>query len=44
MTALDPGNIRTRGPEEFYESSLFELPADARVTTIRWESNTPPKT
>jgi hypothetical protein len=44
MTAVGPGNIMDRGPEEFYVSSPFKLPEGACVTTISWEADTPPTT
>ena len=44
MTAVGPGNIMDRGPEEFYVSSAFRLPVGAHVTRISWEAEVPPKT
>jgi hypothetical protein len=44
MVAVNPGNILDRGPEEYYTSSPFELPAGARVQSISWEVEVPPKT
>jgi hypothetical protein len=44
MTAVPPSNQRDRGPEEFYESTAFELPAGARPTSISWEADVPKKT
>ena len=37
MCTVDPGNIMDRGPRERYTSEVFELPAGARVRSIRWE-------
>ena len=44
MTAVSPHSIADRGPEEFYLSAPYELPAGARVTEIAWEAETPPRT
>jgi len=44
ITAIEPGNLLDRGPEEYYESVPHELPTGARVTGIAWEADTPPKT
>jgi hypothetical protein len=44
MVTMDPGNIMDRGPEEFYTSQPFELPADAWPASISWEAEIPPKT
>jgi len=44
MVTMDPGNIMDRGPEEFYTSQPFELPADAWPVSISWEAEIPPKT
>ena len=41
---LSPGNQRTRGDEEYYESSPFELPAGTSVTDISWKAAVPRKT
>lgn len=41
---LTPGNQSTRGTEEYYESSEYQLPPKAAVTNIRWEADLPPKT
>ena len=43
MTAVGPGNIVDRGPEEYYTSAPFELPRDARVEKIIWDADIPPK-
>ena len=44
MTSVEPGNIMDRGPEEYYISSAHELPNRAKVGSIRWDADTPPKT
>lgn len=44
MTAVEPGNIVDRGPEEYYVSCPFKLPDGACVTGIAWEADLPPKT
>jgi len=44
ITAIEPGNLLDRGPEEYYESAPHELPPGARVTGIAWDADTPPKT
>ena len=44
MTAVGPGNIVDRGPEEYYVSSPFKLPERTHVTGISWEAEVPPKT
>jgi FG-GAP-like repeat len=44
MTCMAPANQRDGGPEEFYESSVFELPGNVRLTAIAWEADVPPKT
>ena len=44
MTAVGPGNIVDRGPEEYYLSRPFKLPPGAAVTAIGWEADEPPKT
>jgi hypothetical protein len=44
MTAVPPSNQRDRGPEEFYESSIGELPAGARPISISWDADVPKKT
>jgi hypothetical protein len=44
MISLEAGNQRDRGPEEYYVSAPFELPAGARVRRISWEADLPPKT
>ena len=44
MTAVDPGNIMDRSPEEYYMSVPYKLPADSWVTKISWQAHVPPKT
>ncbi|MBI2825505.1 MAG: VCBS repeat-containing protein [Planctomycetia bacterium] len=44
MTCIAPANQRDGGPEEFYESSVCELPAAARLTALDWEADVPCKT
>ncbi len=43
MTALEPGNALTRGPEEYYESAPFELPLGAVLRKACWEGTIPAK-
>ncbi|HXK62199.1 MAG TPA: hypothetical protein PLP42_20120, partial [Acidobacteriota bacterium] len=44
MIPVDPGNQLDRGPEEYYVSAPFELPASARATAISWKADIPDKT
>lgn len=44
MVHVNPGNIRDRGDEEYYESGPFKLPGDASVRGVAWQAETPPKT
>ena len=44
MCAINPGNIMTRGPEEFYFSEERVADADCTVTGIEVEGEIPPKT
>lgn len=44
MMAVEPGNIRDRGPAEYYTSRPFKLPAGASATSIAWEAELPPST
>lgn len=44
MLAVDPGNLMDRGPEEFYTSNPYELPAGASIRALRWEAELQPKT
>jgi hypothetical protein len=44
LTGVEPANQRDRGPEEYYESSPFQLPLGARPTSISWDAEVPPKT
>jgi len=43
MTAVGPGNIMNRGPEEYYVSPPFKLPPEASAQKISWETELPPK-
>ena len=44
MLAVDPGNIMDRRSEEYYISSPFKLPNDAKVSTICWDAELQEKT
>ena len=44
MLSVDPGNVRDRGPEEYYVSSPFQLPPGQRPAALRWEAEIQPKT
>ena len=44
MVAVGPGNIRNRGPEEYYISRPFKLPAGSSLRKIDWDADVPPKT
>ncbi len=44
MTAVGPGNLMDRGPEEYYLSSPFKLPKGACVREISWRAEVPAKT
>ena len=44
MVAIDVGNIMDRGSEEFFTSSLIEIPAGATLHRINWEAEIPKKT
>ena len=44
MSCISPGSQRDRGPEEYYESSPFQLPPRTAATRISWEAEIPPKT
>ncbi|MBI3920108.1 MAG: VCBS repeat-containing protein [Armatimonadetes bacterium] len=44
MTAVGPGNLMDRGPEEFYVSAPFQLPHGSCVRGISWQAEVPPKT
>lgn len=41
---LSPGNQRDGGPEEYYESRPFLLPAGSRPQAIHWTADVPAKT
>lgn len=44
ITAVEPGNILDRGPEEYYTSVPYELPSGAAVTGITWDADLPAHT
>ena len=44
MMPVQPGNIRDRGPEEYYVSEPIRLPEGARVRRIEWRAEMPVKT
>ena len=44
MVGVDVGNIRDRGNEEYYTSSIIEMPADTVLSHISWEADIPAKT
>ncbi|MEX0643597.1 MAG: VCBS repeat-containing protein [Pirellulales bacterium] len=44
MTCVSPNNQRDRGPEEYFESSAYELPDNARPRFIDWKAEMPNKT
>ena len=44
MTAVGPGNIMDRGPEEYYVSRPFKLPVGSSLRKINWDADIPPKT
>ena len=44
MTAIEPGNILTRGPEEYYTSVPHRVPEARRGAEVSWEGEIPPKT
>ena len=41
MTAVGPGNIMDRGPEEYYVSAPFKLPAETTVQKMAWDVDLP---
>jgi len=41
---VQPGNIRDRGPEEYYVSAVKRLPDGAKVVGIEWQAEIPQKT
>lgn len=43
MSAIEPGNILTRGPEEHYVSEPFVAPRDLTVSAAEVEAEVPPK-
>ncbi len=44
MTALEPGNILDRGPEEYYISTPHKAEAAGRIKAAKVEAELPPKT
>jgi len=44
MVAVEVGNIRDRGNEEWYTSAVVELPPAAVLRKLSWEADIPPKT
>jgi hypothetical protein len=44
MVAVGPGNLVDRGPEEYYESPPFQLPAGTSPARIEWDAEMPAKT
>ena len=44
MVFMQPGNIRDRGPEEYYVSEPFELRVGAKLKRISWNADVPDKT
>ena len=44
ITAIPVGNLRDRGPEEYYESAPRELAGPAAAARITWRGEVPPKT
>ena len=44
MTSVEPGNLLTRGPEEFYESEPIRAESDVLSAKARVEAEIPPKT
>ena len=44
MFFVNAGNAMDRGPEEYYVSSPYEMPAAARAFTVRWDAELPVKT
>jgi hypothetical protein len=44
MAGVDVGNILTRGPEEYYDSPVEELPQGSGLSRLTWEADIPHKT
>lgn len=44
MTMIEPGNVLTRGPEEYYYSEPFTVTEDAELISIDVVADIPPKT
>ena len=41
MSAVEPGNLMDRGPNEYYISAPFQLPGGAKVEHISWQAEIP---
>lgn len=41
MTAIEPGNQLNRGPEEYYESEVWQVPETSEITSIDIEGEIP---
>jgi hypothetical protein len=41
MTAIEPGNQLDRGPEEYYESEVWQVPETSEITSIDIEGEIP---
>ena len=44
MSAIEPGNLLTRGPEEYYYSELYRADGDIMVKGVEVAADCPPKT
>ena len=44
MSAIEPGNLLTRGPEEYYYSELYRADGDMTVKGVEVTAECPPKT
>lgn len=44
MMAVEPANLRDRGPLEEYISAPHQLPGTVQVTAVQWQAETPPST
>ena len=44
MVSVGPGNLVDRGPEEYYTSRPYQLPAGVAVSQIAWQADIPAKT
>lgn len=43
MCAVEPGNLMDRGPEEYYLSAPFKLPAGHTLREVAWDAQLPPQ-